>query len=570
MVENFFRDNEDIQFHLKHLDLNRIIDLYEDRFGERDQYPYAPKDRADARENYEKILEIIGEIAAEHLAPHAAEVDREGVAFKDGVVTYPKPIRDAMRVIAKADLMGIRLPREYGGLNVPATIMAMAAEVMCRAEGSFLNFGLQQDIAETIAKFASAEQKAKYLPRLASGDVTSAMILTEPEAGSDLQAVSLRAHLGEDGRWYLNGVKRFITNGCGDLSLVLARSEEGTKGGKGLSLFLYERDEHMKVRRIEEKLGIHGSATCELQFTNAPAELVGERKRGLSRYTMWLMNSARLGISGQALGIAEAAYREADAYAAKRIQFKKPIREMVPVAEMLTEMKVAIEAGRTLLYETARVVDIKEGLEHLAEVHPERREELQYEINTYTGYAALLTPIVKAFNTEMANRVAYDAIQIHGGTGYMKDFNVERHYRDARITNIYEGTTQLQVVAAVGQVTAGTALERLSEYDAEDYDHAPELIAKVRHAKNALETTIAFAKGKEDPVFVEYHSRRLVEMATDLFQAYLLLRDARHSERKKRVAEIFVDKMVPRLEMNRRFITEGEAALLHHYRDVIG
>jgi 3-(methylthio)propanoyl-CoA dehydrogenase len=569
-VENFFRDNEDIQFYLKHLDLDRIIELWEADFRERDLYPYAPKDVADAKESYEKILEIIGEIAAEHLAPYAAEVDREGVAFKDGVVTYPKPISDAMKLLAKADLMGFRLPRKYGGLNVPATIMSMAAEVMCRADGSFLNFGLQQDIAETIAKFASEEQKAKYLPMLASGAVTAAMVLTEPEAGSDLQAVSLRAHLGEDGRWYLNGVKRFITNGCGELSLVLARSEEGTKGGKGLSLFLYTKDEHMKVRRIEEKLGIHGSATCELQFTNAPAELMGERKRGLSRYTMWLMNSARLGIAGQALGIAEAAYREADAYARKRIQFKKPIREMIPVAEMLTEMKVAIEAGRTLFYETSRVVDIKESLEHLAEMHPERVQELQYEINTYTGYAALMTPIVKAYNTEMANRVAYDAIQIHGGTGYMKEFNAERHYRDARITNIYEGTTQLQVLAAVGQVTAGTAMERLNEYDEEDYAHAPELLAKVRRAKNALEKTVAVAKGKDDPAFVDYHSRRLVEMATDVFQAYLLLRDARYAERKKKVAEIFIDKMLPRVEMNMRFIVEGEASLLKHYRDIIG
>ncbi len=569
-MENFFRDNEDLSFYFEHLDLDRIIELKEDNFSERDAYAYAPSDVQDARDNYRRVLDIIGEISGEYLAPHAAEVDEEGVKFENGVVTYPKAIQEAMKMLAQADLMGLNIPRKYGGLNMPVTITSFAAEMMSRAEGSFLNFGLHQDNGETITKFASEEVKDQFLPRFTTGEVESAMVLTEPEAGSDLQAVTLKAHQGEDGKWYLNGVKRFITNGCAEIGLVLARSEEGTKSGRGLSLFVCERGDRVKVRRVENKLGIHGSATCELQYNNAPAHLIGQRKRGLARYTMWLMNTARLGIAGQALGIAEAAYREADKYARERVQFGKVIREMTPVYEMLAEMKIAVEAGRTLFYETARTVDMKEALEHAAEKHPERAKELQYEINKYTSYASLMTPITKAYNTEMANRVANDAIQIHGGTGYMKEFNVERHYRDARITNIYEGTTQLQVLAAIGAVASGVALERLNEYDAEDYSHATELHTQLVKAKNNFEKAVAFAKGRDDATFVEYHSRRLVEMATDLIQGYLLVRDARHSERKMKVAETFLEKMMHRIDMNMNFIIDGDASLLKNYRDIIG
>ena len=375
-MENFLLDNEDILFHLKHLDLDRLIELKEDEFKNKDKYPHAPQDIEDTKENYYKVIEIIGEICGEQLAPRAADIDEEGVKLIDGEVQLAKGTKEVLDMFAQADLMGFCLPREYGGLNFPATMMSVAAEIVSRADGSFLNFGLQQDIAETLNKFGSEEQKAEYLPRLASGESGSSMILTEPDAGSDLQAVALKATQGEDGKWYLNGVKRFITNGNGKLGLVLAKSEENARGARGLSFFLYERDEHMVIRRIENKLGIHGSPTCELQFNNAPALLVGERQRGLTKYTMWLMNSARLGIAGQALGIAEAAYREADLYAAKRIQFEGPVRNLPPIFEMLTEMKIAIEAGRSLLYETARFVDLKEGMEHFAEKYPDRKNEV--------------------------------------------------------------------------------------------------------------------------------------------------------------------------------------------------
>jgi len=325
----------------------------------------------------------------------------------------------------------------------------------------------------------------------------------------------------------------------------------------------------MIIRRVEDKLGIHGSPTCELQFKNAPAQLVGERKRGLTKYTMWLMNSARLGIAAQALGIAEAAYREANKYAGERFQFGKPIRDFPAVFEMLTEMKIDIEAGRTLMYETARVVDLKEGLEHLSEHHPERAAEVKSDLKNYGRLASLLTPMAKLFNTEMANQVAYKAIQIHGGTGYMQDFNVERHYRDARITNIYEGTTQLQVVAAIGGITSGTAAALLDEYDSEDHSYAGSLVDIVRKARNNFEKALIHAKGVDDPKFMEYHARRLVEMTIDLIQSYLLLRDGKLSERKLKVAETFIRHMQSRVEEKMTFIVSEESTLLNNYNAII-
>jgi hypothetical protein len=397
------------------------------------------------------------------------------------------------------------------------------------------------------------------------------MVLTEPDAGSDLQSVNLKAVQDADGKWYLNGVKRFITNGCGTIGLVLARSEEKGKGARGLSFFLYKRDDTMIIRRLEHKLGIHGSPTCELQFNHAPAELVGERQRGLTKYTLWLMNNARLGVAAQAVGIAEAAYREADLYAAKRIQFGAPVRDLPPVFEMLTEMKIAVEAGRTLLYETSRFVDLKETLEEYSEKHPEEKGEIIEDKKKYAKLAGFFTPVVKAYTTEMANKVTNDAIQIHGGTGYMKEFNVERHYRDARITNIYEGTTQLQVVAAIGPVTSGVAQAILDEYDQAAYSYGADLLAKIRGARKVFNETLEFVKAYEGhEQFLTYHSRRLVEMATDMIISYLLLRDGNHSERKQKVAAVFIAKMPSRVKAHSDFIKSENGALLNDFEAVIG
>ncbi len=569
-MENFLLDNEDILFHLDNMDIDRVIELREDNFKQSKEFAYAPVDLEDAKDSYRKVLNVIGEICGETLAPLAPEIDEEGVKLVDGEVQLAKGTKLVQEMFGQADLMGFCLPRKYNGLNFPSTILSVAAEIVSRADGSFLNFGLQQDIGETLNKFGSEQQKQEVLPKLASGEWGSSMILTEPDAGSDLQAVNLRATQDANGNWFLNGVKRFITNGCGTVGLVLARSEEGQTGARGLSFFLYKRDEHMKIRRVEHKMGIHGSPTCELQFNNAPCTLVGERKRGLSKYTMWLMNAARLGIAGQALGIAEASWREGDKYARERIQFGQAIREFPAVYEMLTENKVAIEAGRTLLYETAKFVDIKEGIEELLEKYPEKKEEYKTDLKHYTRLASLFTPIVKAYNTEMCNKVAYDTIQIHGGTGFMQEFNAERHYRDARITNIYEGTTQLQVVAAIGGVTTGTAAAVMDDYDSDDFSHAEDLHRKVLEARHFFDKAIVGVKDVNDPDFVTFHSRRLVEMATDIIISYLLLRDARKADRKKKVAEIFIEKMLPRVEMNMNYILGGEAKVIEYHSDIIG
>jgi len=570
-MENFLTDNEDILFQLEHLDLDRIIHLKEENFSQAKQYPHAPKDVQDAKESYRMVLNIIGEIAGGYMAPNAPSVDEAGPTLANNQVTMHPATKKALDMLAKADMMGFVIPRQYGGLNMPNTILTIAADILSRADGSFLNFGLQQDNAGTINKFASEDQKTRYLPKLCSGEWDSAMVLTEPDAGSDLQSVNLKAVQGADGKWYLNGVKRFITNGCGTIGLVLARSEEKGKGARGLSFFIYKRDDKMIIRRLEHKLGIHGSPTCELQFNNAPAELLGERQRGLTKYTLWLMNNARLGVAAQGVGIAEAAYREADLYAAKRIQFGAPIRELPAVFEMLTEMRVAVEAGRSLLYETARFVDLKEGLEEYSEKHPEDKGEITEDKKKYGKYAGFFTPLVKAYATEMANRVANDAIQIHGGTGYMKEFNAERHYRDARITNIYEGTTQLQVVAAIGPVTSGVAQMVMDEYDKVNYNHSPDLLAKLRDSRRVFEEALEYAKAYEGhEQFLTYHSRRLVEMATDLIQGYLLMRDGNHSERKQKVAAIFIAKMPSRIKANRDFIMGDNATLLKDYEAVIG
>ncbi|MEZ5125394.1 MAG: acyl-CoA dehydrogenase family protein [Thermoleophilia bacterium] len=569
-MSNFYTDNPDLHATLRRLDLAPVVRLREDDYEQAQAFPYAPRDYEDALDSYGRALEIVGEIAGEFVEPRAEGVDRAGSLLVDGEVCYAPGISEALERLRQADLMGITLPRQYGGLNFPVTVSVMIVEMVSRADPALMNiFGLQ-DIAETVNKFASDEIKKAYLPRFASGEVTGSMALTEPEAGSDLQNVQLKATLMDDGTWRLNGVKRFITNGCGRLSLVLARSEDGTTDARGLSMFLYERDEHMRIRRLEDKLGIHGSPTCELQFDDAPALLVGERRRGLTTYVMSLMNGARLAIAAQAQGIAEAAYRAATKYSRERIQFGAPIGDLTAVRAMLADMKVGIEAARALLYETALIVDTKESLEHRLEqiargdasADDATIKAMRTDLKHHTRLAALFTPMAKACCTEMANTVAYESLQIHGGSGYMRDFAVERHTRDARITNIYEGTTQLQVVAAIGGILGGTLSARLDEYDAEDLGATPELLERVRHMRTRLLEAIVKVRELDDVRFRDFHARRLVEMAIDIASSYLILRTAQDDARKLLVARYFIDGAQMRTEAaTTRILRDDPAAL---------
>lgn len=569
-MPNYYRDNSDLLFHMKTMDFSRVVELKEDDFKDRGVYPDAPKDVEDARDNYHRVLDIVGDIAGDFVAPRAAEVDRNGAKHRNGEVIFPKPILDSLDRLRKADLMGMTLPRKYDGINMPMTVYMAAIEMISRADASLmLLFGLQ-GIAETISRFGTDDQKQRYLPRFSAGEVMGAMALTEPDAGSDLQAVSLQADQRPDGKWVLNGVKRFITNGCAEISLVMARSEKEIPGGRGLSLFIYEREGNMTIRRIESKLGLNGSPTCELQFSNAEAELLGKRKFGLIKYTMALLNGARIGVAAQALGIAEAAYREADAYAKDRIQFEKPVREFTAVYEMLTDMKVTIEAARSLLYETTRIVDISDGLEEKAKRDPKSAKELRSDAKRFGKFTSLFTPIVKAYATEMANKVCYDAIQIHGGVGFCTEFNVERHYRDVRVTNIYEGTTQLQVVGAVGGVLGGVVFDRLDEYE-ENHDLVTggKVYDDVRSLRASLEAAVSHIKEKGDATFQEYHARRLVEMAGDTIISYLLSLDGLKSERKKKTALLYISKAKVRVHATRDYILSDDTCLLDFHQDIL-
>ena len=551
-MSNFFTDNPDLMFTLRNLEMEEIVALRENDYKQAEQFDFAPENYEDAMDNYKRVMEVIGEITGERIAPRSRQVDEEGPYFKDGVVKY-HPLTDKnLKDLKDAGVMGVMLPRQYGGLNFPTTIYTMMTEMVARADASLQNLIGLQDIAETICEFGSEEQRQKYLPRFASGEADGSMDLTEPDSGSDLQSVRLKATQGVDGKWYLNGMKRFITNGCSKIHLVLARSKEGTVDGRGLSMFICEACPELKVRRIEHKLGIHGVPTAELQYNNVPAELCGQERRGLTKYVMSLMNGARVAISGQALGIAEAAYREAKKYAAERVQFKQSIDQFPAIYDMLAKMKIKVTAARALLYETTRMVDLRYS--HIA--LDERSEKAKY----YSKVAAVLTPMCKALATEIANQVAYDCIQIHGGTGYMHDFDAERYYRDARITNIYEGTTQLQVVAAIGGVMQRVLDPIITEMLGMSCDGLDcRLLKMVGEMFEKQKAAVQFVADKKDSAYNE----------TFVFVSLLMLRDAKKDPKRVPLAERYILDAVHDFERNYQVVMSGDLSTIDRHRDVI-
>jgi alkylation response protein AidB-like acyl-CoA dehydrogenase len=540
-MDNFYKDNKNLQFHLMHPDMKRIVTIKENGFEDREHFDYAPMDYEDAVDSYDKILEVIGRLSAEILAKNAEEVDSEGAKIVDSHVVYARGTQENHEAFTKAGMYGVTLPRKYGGLNFSIIPYVIAAEIIARGDAGFANIWGLQDCAETINEFASEELKAEYLPRINQGQ-TAAMDLTEPDAGSDLQNVQLKAtYNAEKDIWYLNGVKRFITNGDADISLVLARSEENTRDARGLSLFLFDQgDGGLQVRRLENKLGIKGSPTCELVFKDAPAKLMGTQKMGLIKYVMTLMNSARLGVGAQSVGIAEAAYREAVKYAREREQFGKAINNYPAIYEMLTVMKVKIDAMRSLLYETVRSVDMYKSLGALSEKRALQKEE-KLEMKRYNKRADVLTPLQKLINSEYCNQIAYDSLQIHGGSGYMKDFPIERIYRDARITNIYEGTSQLQVVAAIRGVSNKAYINMFREYEAmevsPDLEHLRKTLAKMT---DQYEKVVRRVQEEEDNEYLDFHARRLVEAAGNILMGHLLVLDATREPEYKKSAGIFI------------------------------
>lgn len=565
---NFFTDNERLKFHLHHDLMQEIIRLKERDYADKDKYDFAPENFEDALDSYEKVLEIIGEITADVLAENAKDVDAKGPKIEDNAIIYAKGTQKNHEALKNAGLYGMSLPRQYGGLNFSYVPYVMAAEIVSRGDCGFANIWGLQDCAETIYEFGSEEIKNEYLPRINKG-ATCSMDLTEPDAGSDLQAVRLKASYDEKaGVWRLNGVKRFITNGDADIKLVLARSEEGTTDGRGLSYFVYDRaNKAVTVRRIENKLGIKGSPTAELVFNNAPAQIVGDRKLGLIKYVMSLMNGARLGVGAQSVGLAEAAYREAVKYAHEREQFGKPIADFAQVYEMLGNMRAKTDAIRTLLYETARQVDMYKSLDAISRERKITPEEKQL-LKAHSRLADALTPMLKLFSSEYANQIAYDCIQVHGGSGFMKDYACERLYRDARILTIYEGTSQLQVVAAIKGVTSGVYANRIKEYETVEVSgELAEMRKTLVALKERYEATVEKAKelGTASEAF-DFLSRRLVEMAGYLIMSNLLVNDSQKEAGFIQSARIMTQMAQSEIEKAACYIDNFNPDILQDYK----
>ena len=609
-MANFYRDNDDIQFLFRHTDIGELAAVCEEQFKFSNEFDYAPANAEEAIQNYRLVLDSLGQLSADFIAPRAEDVDRQGNTLnEDDSVTYAKGIRESLEKLAQAEVMGFTLPHRFGGLNFPNLVYSMAIEIVSRADAALMNiFGLQ-GIAETINAFATEEIKQKYLHDFCAGKVTGAMVLTEPDAGSDLQSVKLRAFQNGSGNWFLHGVKRFITNGCGDVLLVLARSEPDRSGGLGLSLFVCDRGPAVHIRRLEDKLGIHGSPTCEIFFDNTPCEIIGERQRGLVTYVMALMNGARIGIAAQSMGIAEAAFRLARDYAASRRQFRVAIEKLPAVRDMLIDMKIAIEAGRALLYETSRVVDIEVGYAKRLEADSRPRSEsrtglrgndsrdkaearqLKNESRKYKRYAAMLTPMSKYYCSEMCNTIAYDSIQVLGGSGYMRDYACERHARDARITTIYEGTSQLQIVAAVRSVCSGTAEKFIAELVQQQFQpEVKDLLDKLVEGAEQLKKSVAFVKDNGNE-YMDLYGRALVDIAIDLITGYLLCGQASTKvdmevaagdgtadngetipmkQRKAMLARRYITKNAPKIAALTELICTGDKSTFRQYEVLVG
>lgn len=525
-MANYYTDHPEIEFHLNHPLMKRVVDLKERNYVEKDQFEDAPVNYEDAIENYKRLLDITGDVAANIIEPNSEDVDLEGPHLENGRMIYASKTFENLDATRKAGLWGLSMPRRYGGLNLPNAIFSMASEIIAAADAGFQNIWSLQSCIDTLYEFGSEEQRQKYIPRICAGE-TMSMDLTEPDAGSDLQRVMLKATQDEDGTWRLNGVKRFITNGDSDIHLVLARSEEGTKDGRGLSMFIYDkRDGGVTVRHIEHKLGIHGSPTCELVYKNAKAELCGNTRLGLIKYVMALMNGARLGIAAQSVGVEQEAYNEGLAYAKERAQFGEKIINFPAVYDMLSRMKAKLDAGRSLLYCCARYVDIYKALEDIArdtKLTPEERQEMK----KYTRLADAFTPLAKGMNSEYANQNAYDAISIHGGSGFIMEYKCQRLFRDARIFSIYEGTTQLQVVAAIRYITNGTYLSIIKEMlESEVSDDLKSLKERVAKLVDLYEAAINKVKEANDQAVHDFLARRLYNMTGDIVMSLLILDDA--------------------------------------------
>ena len=560
-MANFYKDNKDIENVIDALDLTEVATLLEEDFRFAKEYDFAPKDAADAIDNYKRAIDVCGDVMANRIAPTAEETDKVGnVLNEDGSVTYAPGIKLAIELFGQTGLMGVQIPYYLGGLNMPCTVLTACNDIVSRGDASLMNiFGLQ-GIAEIINAFGDEEMKREYVPKLVSGEHTGAMVLTEPDAGSDLQSVKTSARQDADGHWFVNGVKRFITNGCGEVLLVLARTEEGTTDGRGLSCLLVEKGPWVKVRRLENKLGIHGSPTCEMVFTEAPAKLIGQRKRGLITYVMMLMNGARMGIAAQGVGIGEAAYRAARDYAASRKQFGNTIDALAPIREILSTMSVECQAARALTYYAAKNVDLETGLTRKFDKLKGSPEApaVRSRMKLYSAFNKMLTPMAKYYGSEMSMRNAMSAISVLGGSGYMKDYPVERYLRDSRITTIYEGTSQLQVVAAVAGVMGGLVKDVIVDiFGKEDWQGEHPRMTKLL---GELDAAIEYVKGREDArSYADLSARKLVDAGIALVVTALFYQMSLKFPEKDKALMHWMMVEFPRVRAGLEQVTSGYA-----------
>ena len=565
-MANFYKDNPDIQNVIDALDLTEIAALFEEDFKFAKEYPFAPKDAAEALENYKRALDLCGDIMANRIAPTAEETDQVGNTLNaDGTVTRSPGMNLAIKLFGQTGLMGTTIPYYLGGLNMPCMVLTALNDIVSRGDAGLMNiFGLQ-GIAETINHFADEDLKKQYIPKLVTGEMTGAMVLTEPDAGSDLQSVKTSAHQDANGNWFVNGVKRFITNGCGEVLLVLARTEPEFTDGRGLSCLLVENGPWVKVRRLENKLGIHGSPTCEMVFTEAPAKLIGLRKRGLITYVMSLMNGARMGIAAQGTGIGEAAYRAAREYAASRRQFGVTIDHFPAIRELLTTMSVELQASRLLTYYSAKNVDLEEGLTRKFEAikgSPEAMD-VRKRLKKAAAFNKMLTPMAKYYGSEMSMRNAMSGISVLGGSGYMKDYPSERYLRDARITTIYEGTSQLQVVAAIAGVTGGLVHDVLDDILGAGWSAAH---PRMTQLLAELDAAVEFVKAREDAkAYHDLSARKLVDAGIALVVAALFVKTSEKIDYKKAALDYWLNIEFPRVRGELQQVMNGYAGAVDNF-----
>ncbi len=572
MIENnYFLENEDLHNHFESIiDWNEIVEAFEQGFVDKKEYEkngkeefsLAPGSIKEALEFYRSVLEAGGDIAGKNIAPFVKNMDLEGLKYKDGKVTFPSSMLDAVNKVKEAGILPYSIGRKHGGLGLPCSIQTMLMEIFSRADGSLAIAIGCMNLAETIERFGSPEMIKTYVPQMVVGELCGAMALTEPNYGSDLPNLQTKAIKGEDGVWRITGAKRFITHGCGlgdkpSIILTLARTGSPTSGARGLSFFLV-KGQDVHIAGIEKKMGLHCSPTCEVVYEDSPGVLIGEEGYGLVKYSMAMMNGARLSIAGQAMGIGVAAYYEAKKYASEREQFGKKIQKIPAVKKMLDWMDREIIAMRSILQEASRSIDLYHWKsERLKEEGVDEKEIKKDEnIRKWEKLANLFTPISKYYITEQANKIAYDSLQIHGGAGYTYDYDISRIYRDIRITNIYEGTTQLQIVAAIGSVVTGLGAKGiLRQYlDEEMENFSPS--ALLRENREKLETSHLLYLSLENAESKDELAFELVESATRVIIGLLLERsvgrltgDAR--ETRASLAKAYVMDSTALLEYNK-------------------